>query len=181
MIRVRLPEDEVSRLEAAFRQAADRKLRDRLQIVLMAHRGRPHQVIARDLGVSTRTIPRWLNAYLERGLDALTPRKAKGAPARIPDTLADAIRRWVIAGPAACGLDRANWTYAELADHLLKAEGVRASRSAMLRYCKKLGVRVYRPTYRFLRADPVKQEKAGQELATLKKSRGRRAGAAKPG
>lgn len=181
MIQVRLPDDEVSRLEAAFRQAADRKLRDRLQIVLMAHRGRPHQDIAHDLGVSTRTIPRWLNAYLERGLDALTPRQAKGAQAKIPDALADEVRRWVIAGPAACGLDRANWTYAELADHLLKAEGIRASRSAMLRFCQKLGVRVYRPSYRFLRADPVKQGQAAEELAALKKSRSRGVGAAEPG
>jgi transposase len=181
MIRVRLPDDEVSHLEAAFRQAADRKLRDRLQIVLMAHRGRPHQDIAADLGVSPRTIPRWLNAYLERGLGALTPRKAKGAAAKIPDALADRVRNWVIAGPAACGLDRANWTYAELADHLLKTEGIRASRSSVLRFCKKLGVRVYRPTYRFLRADPVKQDQAAKELAALKKSRGRRTGAAEPG
>src|SRR4029450_8228641 len=120
----------------------------------------------------------WLNAYLEGGLGALTPRKAKGAPAKIPDALADEIRRWVIAGPAACGLDRAHWTYAELGDHLLKAEGIRASRSAVLRFCKKLGVRVYRPTYRFLRADPVKQEKAAEELAALKKSGGRRVGTA---
>ena len=40
----------------------------------------------------------------------------------------------------------------------------------MLRFCKKLGVRVYRPTYRFLRADPAKQAKARAELADLKKS-----------
>ena len=42
MIRVHLPDDEADRLDRAFRTAADRKLRDRLQIVLMAHRGRPH-------------------------------------------------------------------------------------------------------------------------------------------
>jgi hypothetical protein len=35
-----------------FRTAADRRLRDRLQIILMAHRGRPHGQIAPDLGVS---------------------------------------------------------------------------------------------------------------------------------
>jgi hypothetical protein len=101
MIRVHLPDDEARSLELAFRSTTDRKLRDRLQIVLMAHRGRRPADIALDLRISTRTVPRWLNAYLEHGLDGLTPRKAKGATPRIPAALADAVRRWVIGGPAA--------------------------------------------------------------------------------
>jgi transposase len=169
MIRIDLPDDEVHRLEAAFRTAADRRLRGRLQIVLMAHRGRPHGQIAADLGISRRTVPRWLNTYAEHGLGGLTPRKAKGAPPKVPAGLADEVRAWVTEGPAKQGLDRANWTYAELADHLLKAKGVRASRSAVGRFCRKLGVRVYRPTYRFLRGDPAKQAAAREDLAGLKK------------
>src|SRR5262249_4330378 len=151
----------------------DHRLRDRVQIVLMAHRGRPHGQIAADLGVSRRTVPRWLNAYLDAGLDGLTPKKAKGAPAKEPADLADERKRWDAEAPAKQGLDRANWTYAELADHLLKAKGIRASRSAVGRFCRKLGVRVYRPTYRYLRGDPVKQAAAYEDLAGLKKSRGR--------
>ena len=181
MIRVHLPDDVVRRLEQVFRDAADRRLRDRVQIVLMAHRGRPHGQIAADLGISRRTVPRWLSAYLDRGLAGLTPKKARGRTAKVPADLAAEVRRWVIEGPAKQGLDRANWTYAELADHLLKAKGVRASRSAVGRFCRKLGVRVYRPTYRFLRADPAKQAAARADLAGLKKSCGRGVGAAEPG
>src|SRR5262249_43147050 len=136
----------------------------------MAHRGRRPAAIAADLGVSTRTVPRWLHAYLERGVDGLAPRKAKGAPPKIPAALADEVRRWVIDGPAGEGLGRANWTYAGLADHLYKAEGVRANRSTILRFCKKLGVRAYRPTYRFLRGDQAKQAQAQRDLSGLKKS-----------
>jgi transposase len=169
MIRVHLPDDRVRQLEQAFRQATDRRLRDRVQIVLMAHRGRPHGQIAADLGISRRTVPRWLNAYHDRGLDGLTPRKAKGAAAKVPADLGAEVKRWVVEGPARQGLDRANWTYAELADHLLKAKGVRASRSAVGRFCRKLGVRVYRPTYRYLRGDPAKQAAAREDLAGLKK------------
>jgi len=173
MIRVQLPDREVQQLERAFRHAEDRKLRDRLQIVLMAQRGRKHLDIAADLNINRRTVQRWLNAYLERGLDGLRPRKAKGAAGKIPADLAGEVRRWVIEGPAAQGLDRANWTHAELADHLLKAEGIRTSRAAVPRFCRKLGVRVYRPTYRYLRGDPAAQAAAQGELADLKKSRGR--------
>jgi len=169
MIRIQLPEFDVQELEQAFRQATDRRLRDRFQIIRLAHRGRPHQDIAADLGLTPRTVQRWLNRYLEAGLAGLRPRKAKGADPRIPPEMAGAIRRWVIDGPARQGLDRANWTYAELADHLYRTRGIRASRSAMQRFCQKLEIRVYRPTYRFLRGDPAKQAKAAEELAGLKK------------
>src|SRR4029079_14144251 len=36
------------------------------------------------------------------------------------------------------------------------------------RSCRKLGIRPYRPTYRFLRGDPRKQAQAREELADLK-------------
>lgn len=173
MIRIQLPDPEARSLELEFRQATDRKLRDRLQIVLMAHRGRKHQEIAADLGITPRTVRRWLNRYLELGLAGLRPRKAKGAEAKVPTELAEEVRRWVIEGPAKQGLDRANWTHAELAEHLFRTHGIRASRSAMQRFCQKLGIRVYRPTYRFLRGDPEEQAKAREDLAALKKGRQR--------
>jgi transposase len=181
MIRIQLPAEEVDRLEELFRSTGDRKLRDRLQIVLMAHRGRPRQDIALDLGIHRIGVTRWLNAYCQHGLQGLLPRKAKGKGAKIPDSMAADIRRWVIDGPAACGLDRANWTHEELADHLFKARGIRTSRSAMHRFCRKIDIRPYRPTYRYLRGDPAKQERAKEDLAGLKKSAGGRAGAAQPG
>jgi putative transposase len=171
LIRICLPTSQLTSLEHAFRTTTDRKLRDRTQIVLLAHRGRPHKDIAADLGITTRTVQRWLNAFLDRGLDGLTPRKAPGAEPRLTADLAPVLRRWVIDGPAACGLDRANWTYAELADHLYKATGIRVGTSAMQAFGHKHGIRPYRPTYRFLRGDPVKQAAARDDLAALKKGR----------
>ena len=38
----------------------------------------------------------------------------------------------------------------------------------MQRFCKRLGIRLYRPTYRILRGDPVKQAEAKVELAELR-------------
>jgi transposase len=169
MIRIQLPASEADRLEVLFRSTQDRKLRDRLQIVLMAHRGRPRKDIALDLGIHRIGVTRWLNAYGERGLDGLLPRKAKGGACGIPAAMADEIRRWVIEGPARQGLDRANWTHEELADHLFKTHGLKTSRSAMHRYCQKIGIRPYRPTYRYLRGDPDKQTQAREDLAELKK------------
>ena len=169
MIRICLPAAERQQLQQLFRSTGDRTLRDRIQIVLMAQRGRPHQQIAADLGITPRTVQRWLNAYLERGPEGLHPRKAPGATPKLTAGLAPLLQRWVIDGPAACGLDRANWTYAELADHLFKARGILVRKSAMQVFCHKHDIRPYRPTYRFLRGDPVKQAAAREDLAGLKK------------
>ena len=85
--------------------------------------------------------------------------------------MAEEVRRWVIQGPVKQGLDRANWTHAELADHLLKTKGIRVRKSAMQASCREHEIRPYRPSYRFLRGDPTKQAEARVELAALKKGR----------
>jgi transposase len=171
VIRIRLPQQESQRLDLAFRRETDPKYRDRIQIVRLANLDRPHQDIAADLALTPRTVQRWLNAYLERGLDGLRPRKAPGATGKIPAALADEVKRWVIDGPAEQGLDRANWTHEELADHLLKAKGIRTSRPAVGRFCRKLGIRLYRPSYHYERGNPEKQAQARQDIAALKKKR----------
>lgn len=81
------------------------------------------------------------------------------------------IRQWVLDGPAARGLDRANGTYPELADHLYKTRGVRVGKSAMQAFGARHGIRPYRQTYRFLRGDPAKHAKAREDLAALKNTR----------
>jgi transposase len=171
MIRILLPDAEVEALERVLRPTADGKLRHRAQIVLMAHRGRRHGDIAADTGTTPRSVQRWLNAYLDGGLDRLRPRKAKGATPKLTAELAPTLKRWVIDGPAKQGLDRANWTYEELAEHLFRAEGIRVRKSALQVVCREHEIRPYRPTYRFLRGDPDKQAEARVELADLKKGR----------
>lgn len=171
MIRVVLPAADLAKLEEVFRTTPEAKLRHRVQLVLMAHRGRPRGDIAADLGCSRSSVQRWLNAYLDRGLDGLTPRKAKGAKPRLTADLAPVLRQWVIDGPAKQGLDRANWTYPELADHLLKTRGLRIGKSALQAFGARHGIRPYRPTYKFLRGDPGKQAEAREDIAELKKGR----------
>jgi transposase len=173
MIRIQLPAKEVEALETALRTTPDPKLRTRAQIVLMAHRGRPHGQIACDTGTSRSSVQRWLNAYTERGLDALRPRRPGKPHPKLTAELAPVLRSWVLGGPQARGLDRANWTHAELAEHLYRTHGVRVGKSAMQVFCRKHDIRPYRPTYRYLRGDPEKQTVARGELAELKRGRRR--------
>ena len=87
--------------------------------------------------------------------------------------MAPTIQAWVKGGPQSCGLDRANWTYEELATYLYQTTGIEVKRTAMRVFCQRHDIRPYRPTYRYLRGDPEKQQAARGELATLKKKRRR--------
>jgi transposase len=135
----------------------------------MADRGRPHHHIAADLAISTRTLPRWLNAYQAQGLDGLTIPWAPGRRPLIPDTLVPEILTGVKPGPAGCGLDRAHWTAAELATYLYHTQGMAVSERTMRAFCTQPGVRPYRPTSHDLKGNPVQQEAARQDLEAVKK------------
>lgn len=169
MRRIRLTTAEQEQLEHLFKTTNDRRLRDRCQAVLMASRGRKRTTIAQDLGVHRTTVQLWLKHYHERGVEGLPIQWAPGQPRRIPATLGPTIQEWVKAGPAGCGLDRANWTYEELATYVYQTTGVAVKRTAMRDFCQRYDMRPYRPTYRYLRGDPEEQRVARDELEALKK------------
>ena len=170
MRRIQLTIAEQEQLEDIFKTTSDRRLRDRCQAVLMASRGRKRQTIAQDLGVHRTTVRLWLQHYHERGVEGLQIQWAPGQPGRIPETLAPTIQEWVKTGPTGCGLDRANWTYEELATYVYQATGIEVKRTAMRDFCQRHSIRPYRPTYHYLRGDPQQQQAAREELAALKKS-----------
>ena len=60
-----------------------------------------------------------------------------------------------------------------MATHLYQTTGIEVKRTAMRVFCQRHDMRPYRPTYRYLRGDPEKQQVARDELAALKKSAGR--------
>jgi transposase len=169
MRRLDLTLQEQEALESTFKQTPDRRLRDRCQAVLMASRGRKRNAIAQDLGVHRDTLRLWIKQYQAHGLAGLHIQWAPGKPRRIPEALAPTIADWIKGGPQSCGLDRANWTYEELAVYLYRQTGIEVRRSAMQDFCHRHDIRPYRPTYQYLRGNPEKQQAARQELDELKK------------
>jgi transposase len=181
MMKITLSDQGHRQLEDVFKTTSDPRLRARCQAILMAHRGRRHRHIAEDLGLSTRTLQRWLSAYQIQGLAGLKIRWVPGRKAKIPEAWAPEILTWIKVGPAGCGLDRANWTYAELATYLYQTKGVTVGETTMRLFCQRHGVRPYRPSYQYLKADSAQQAQAEQDLQILKKSRGGGACAAESG
>jgi transposase len=168
-MKIPLSAQERRHLEDVCKTTSDARLRPRCQAVVMAHRGRRHRHIAEDLGVHGRTRPRWLRAYQQTRLAGLKLRWRPGRRARIPAAMAPESLGWILTGPSGCGLERANWTDAELAPPLDRTHGVTVSARTMRAFCASAGVRPYRPPSRDLNADPVPQATARQALQALKK------------
>ena len=169
MFRSRLSVKEQAAVAQKYQTTPDRRLRERCQAVLMAHRGRKRQAIAEDLGVHRTTVKKWLDQYRAGGVAGLKVRRAPGNPPRIPSTLAPTIIAWVKGGPQGCGLKRANWTYEELATQVSCTTGIVIKRTAMRDFCQRHEIRPYRPTYRYLRGEPQRQAVARAELGEAKK------------
>ena len=169
MIDILLSDDQRRELLSIFKAADDRHVRNRCQAVLLTARGDSRKDVAEALGITKRTLQRWLNEWLRADVAGLNRKYAPGKTPIIPECLHDEILGWIRGGPQSVKLERANWTFAELTVHLYKSNGIKVSVSTVERLCKKNGVRLYRPTYRFLRADPEKQRIAAQALAALKK------------
>jgi transposase len=68
MRRIRLTATEQAQLAQIVKTTPDRRLRDRCQAVLMAHRGRKRKTIAQDLEVHRTTVRLWLKQCHERGV-----------------------------------------------------------------------------------------------------------------
>jgi transposase len=169
MRRIELSDEQVAEYRMIYKSTWDVHLKERVQALLMAHRGKKRKDIAEDLLVCTSTIRRWFRLWDEGGLEALEIEWSEGRPPLISDDFAEEIISWVKESPTSCGLDRANWTFSELAQHFYRTHGIKVSETAMREFCHKHGVYPYRPSYRFLRGDKVKQAKAKLELEEFKK------------
>jgi transposase len=166
--RLVLSEQAESELTKTLRETMEKRLRQRCEAVLLASRGVRPSDIALALGAGERTVQTWLQLYRQRGLPGLRIQWAPGRKPLIEERHAAHVTTWVKLGPIECGVERANWTYAELADHFRRVVGTRVSETTMRDFCHRHDVWPYRPTYRFLRGDPEKQASAQEHLATQK-------------
>jgi len=160
MIRIQLDQTTRDELQQMRRQDLPAKVRDRLEMVLLADAGWTAARIAEHTGYGYRTALNILNDFRDRGRAALAPRRRGPAP--------DAARREQVAGRLHDFLSQdRTWTSAQLAE-ALRDQGIALSPRQVRRYVRGMRSR-YRRTASTVKhkQDPAKAARAGAVLANL--------------
>ncbi len=160
MIRIQLDPTTRGDLQHLRRQDLPAKVRDRLEMVLLADAGWTSARIAAHLGYGYRTVLNVLHDFRDRGRDALFPRRRGPAP--------DGARRAHVTGLLRDLLARdRTWTSAQLAE-ALRDRGVALSPRQVRRYLRGMRSR-YRRTAGTVKhkQDPAKAARARAVLGNL--------------
>jgi putative transposase len=160
MIRIQLDDTTRDQLHRLRRQDLPAKVRDRLEMVLLADAGWPAARIAGHLGNNDRTTLNLLKDLRDRGPDALHPRRPGPAP--------ETARRERVVGRLRdpLGEDR-TWTSAQLAE-ALQPKGIALSPRPVRRHLRGMNSG-YRRTASTLehKQDPAKAARAATDLGHL--------------
>ena len=154
MIRIHLDDATRDELRSLRRKALPPKARDRIEMLTLADAGWSAPRIAAHLGHCGQTVRDTLKGFLERGTDALYPRRPGPAPdTGRRDRVAEELRR--------CLAEDRTWTSGQLSE-ALAARGIALGPRQVRRHLKRIKAG-YRRTASTLKhtQDPAKAERAG--------------------
>jgi transposase len=161
---------EREKAEKAVRTCDSPKQLIRYQALLLRDQGVTFAQIACVVGRTERQVIRWIRDFEEKGWDSLKIVPQLGRKSVLDEHLVPCFQTWVQNSPSDYGWSQSRWTCRLLANQLEKELGITVSPERLRVWIKEHGFRLYRPTYRFLRANEVRKKEARKELQTLKKS-----------
>ena len=128
--------------------------------VLFRVKGLQNAEIASMLGVSKRSVQRWLHAYREKGIAGLKLRPHPGRPPRISSEQKRLIAEGALTQPTAFGYLKNEWSISFLARHLSEQVGITISKSHLCTILHQLGGVYKRPKAVVKSPDPNYEENA---------------------
>ena len=98
-----------------MKNTSDKKNYRRLLAVIQKSNGRTFEDIAKEHGVSIRTVQRWISAYLQMGTKGLEIKKPGGTKSRITDENREIMLSVLFNDPNIFGYIRNTWSLRSLA------------------------------------------------------------------
>jgi transposase len=146
---------QVEALNELYRRTKDVRLRQRVQIILLAVE---RKLVAANIGEIVRldeqSVRRWLKRYEAEGIEGLRDAPRPGAPAIVTQEyrakLVSAVRR----RPRSLDQPFSLWTCQRLADYLAEEIGIRVSDETVRRYLEAEGIVLSRPQHKITSPDP---------------------------
>ena len=168
----RLTRTERVKTEALRRKPPSTEVGLRAQAVLLSRQGRTTQEIGDIVGRNRTTVFRWLQAFNQRGLDALCPGKSPGAPPKADAEYQAALTEALEHNPRDLGYVFTRWTVALLVEHLHRQTHVQVSCTTMYNLLDRLGYRYGHPKLDLKhRQDPKEVARAKRQKASALKKR----------
>ena len=128
-----------------MKDSTDKKNYHRLLAVLHKSNGRTFADIAKEHGVSIRTVQRWISAYLQMGTKGLEIRKPGSTKSRITDEDREIMLSVLFNDPNIFGYIRNTWSLRSLAKCLTEELDIPISFKHLQRILKDMGIRCKRP------------------------------------
>jgi transposase len=124
----------------------DKKYYRRLLTVLQKSNGRTFADIAKEHGVSIRSVQRWISAYIQMGAKGLEIKKKTGSTkSRITDEDREIMLSVLFNDPHIFGYIRNTWSLRSLAKCLTEELDIPISFRHLQRILKDMGIRCKRP------------------------------------
>jgi transposase len=132
-------------LKSLMKNTADKRYYRRLLTVIQKSNGRTFEDIAKEHGVSIRTVQRWISAYLQMGTKGLEIRKPISTKSRITDENREIMLSVLFNDSNIFGYIRNTWSLRSLAKCLTEELDIPISFRHLQRILKDMGIRCKRP------------------------------------
>ena len=148
-----------NKLKSFMKNTGNKKEYRRLLTILQKGECRTFEDIANEHGVSSRSVQRWVTAYIQRGIDGVKMNKPGGTKSSITDEDKEIILSALFNDPHMFGYLRNTWSMRSLANCLTNELGIPISFKHLQRITKDLGVRCKRPKLELLHGEDYEEGK----------------------
>jgi transposase len=131
----------------------------RILAIIRKAEGRTFEDIAIEHGVSTRSVQRWIAAYIRSGIDGVKMKKPGGSKSGITDEDKEIILSALFNDPHLFGYLRNTWSLRSLARCLTDELDIPISFKHLQRITKDLGVRCKRPKLELIHGEDYEEGK----------------------
>jgi transposase len=131
----------------------------RLLAILQKVKSRTYEDIANEHGVSSRSVQRWVAAFVHGGIDEVKLKKPGGLKSSITDEDREIILSALFNDPHLFGYLRNTWSLRSLAKCLTDDLGIPISFKHLQRITKDLGIQCKRPKLELLHGNDYEQGK----------------------
>ena len=167
-----LIQESITELEAAMKNAENKRMYVRYSVVLKHFQGFSNKAIAKMECLEEHTVGNYIKNYKTKGLDGLIMKKSSGAPRKLNSEQEKNLINIITNNtPDEVGFkSRKNWTIQLAQAWVLNTFKINIKHSSMAVILHRLNLSYTRPTYVLAKADKNKQEQFKKDFKSLKKT-----------